>query len=122
VRLETIITPLNICIFQNALQIINICMHDAPCPFTTQRKMARDMRKIMRLVVVAIVLTAYIASNGCVVNGRSIQSEDLELEKELAAINKPSIKTIEVWLCFYVFRVFISLKNFTKDYTFLFSY
>jgi hypothetical protein len=56
------------------------------------------------------------------VNGRSIQSEDVELEKELAAINKPSIKTIEVWLCFYVFRVFISLKNFTKDYIFLFSY
>ncbi|KAG6737337.1 hypothetical protein POTOM_058853 [Populus tomentosa] len=56
--------------------------------------MARsDMRKIIKLV--AIVLTAYIASNGCVVNGRSIHSEDVELEKELAAINKPSIKTIE---------------------------
>lgn len=90
-------------------------MHDAPCPFTTQRKMARDMRKIMRLV--AIVLTAYIASNGCVVNGRSIHSEDVELEKELAAINKPSIKTIEVRLCFYVFRV---LKNFTKTIFFFF--
>ncbi|KAG6737319.1 hypothetical protein POTOM_058835 [Populus tomentosa] len=56
--------------------------------------MARSvMRKIIKLV--AIVLTAYIASNGCVVNGRSIHSEDVELEKELAAINKPSIKTIE---------------------------
>ena len=96
-------------------------MHDVPCPFTTQRKMARsDMRKIIRLV--AIVLTAYIASNGCVVNGRSIHSEDVELEKELATINKPSIKTIEVRLCFYVFRVFIPLKIFTKDYIFLFSY